>query len=306
MAAANRTEEELQTLRDWLRFAVSSFSVAKLAYGHGTANALDEAAFLLLHTLGLPIDQFDPFLDARLLPHERRALRSIIERRIVTRKPAAYLTNEAWMLGHSFYVDERVIVPRSHIGELLASRLSGVIADAEAVQSILDLGTGCGCLAILAALNFPRARIDASDVSPHALEVAARNVHDYGLEGRVALITSDLFAALGGKRYELIVANPPYVGAAAMAAFPREYAAEPAIAHAGGVDGMDVVRRILAEAGERLEPEGTLIVEVGGGRDILSAEYPDLPFLWLETSNSAGEVFALSARQLRGETRPGH
>jgi ribosomal protein L3 glutamine methyltransferase len=298
MPTTEDLEQELITLRDWLRYAVSRFNAAGLAYGHGTATALDEAAYLLLHTLHLPVDQLDPWLDARLPMADRRALREIIEKRITTRKPAPYLTNEAYVQGHSFYVDERVIVPRSYIGELLAKGLAGVVADPDALDRVLDLGTGSGCLAILAALAFPNAQIDASDVSKDALAVAERNVADYGLQDRIGLVQSDLFGALGGRRYDLILANPPYVSAAAMADFPPEYAAEPRLAHAGGADGLDLVRRILAEAADHLSPEGALVVEVGTGRDILEREYPRLPFLWLDTAESEGEVFAVSAAAL--------
>jgi len=300
MAEPDDPERDLVTLRDWLRFAVSRFNAAGLAYGHGTANALDEAAFLLLHTLRLPIDRLDPWLDARLLPSERAALRGIVEARIATRKPAAYLTGEAWVQGHSFRVDERVIVPRSYIGELLADGLSAVVADPQAVGSVLDLCTGCGCLAILAALAFPAARVDASDISEAALEVARANVADYGLEACVHLARSDLFSAHAGRRYDLILANPPYVGAAALAAFPPEHAAEPLVAHAGGEDGLDLVRRILAEAGAHLEPGGVLVMEVGTGRPTLERDYPRLPFLWLDTEASEGEVLALTAADLAG------
>jgi ribosomal protein L3 glutamine methyltransferase len=299
MPTTEDLEQELITLRDWLRYAVSRFNAAGLAYGHGTASALDEAAYLLLHTLHLPVDQLDPWLDARLPMADRRALREIIETRISTRKPAPYLTNEAYVQGHSFYVDERVIVPRSYIGELLGKGLAGVVADPDALGRVLDLGTGSGCLAILAALAFPNAQIDASDVSQDALAVAERNVGDYGLQDRVRLIQSDLFGALGDRRYDLILANPPYVSAAAMTEFPPEYAAEPRLAHAGGADGLDLVRRILAEAADHLSPDGALVVEVGTGREILEREYPRLPFLWLDTAESEGEVFALPAAALR-------
>jgi ribosomal protein L3 glutamine methyltransferase len=286
-------ERELVTIRDWLRFAVSRFNQSRLVYGHGTATALDEAAFLILHTLHLPIGQLDPWLDARVLPSERRALLDIIERRVSSRKPAPYLTNEAWIGDRSFYVDERVIVPRSYIGELLGNSLAGIGLQTGAVRNILDLCTGSGCLAILAALEFPDARIDASDISAEALAVAERNVADYGLHDRIALIKSDLFAELAGRRYDLILANPPYVGDSAVAAFPPEYAAEPTSAHRGGGDGLDGVRRILKEGGAYLNPEGILLVEIGTGRDILEQEYPGLPFLWLDTEASEGEVFAL-------------
>jgi ribosomal protein L3 glutamine methyltransferase len=299
MGEADTPLEQLVTVRDWLRYAVSRFSAAHLAYGHGTATALDEAAFLVLSALRLPIDTLDPWLDARLLPAERKAVREIIEKRIATRKPAAYLTNEAWVGGRSFYVDERVIVPRSYVGELLGDGLSGVVADPSAIARALDLCTGSGCLAILAALAFADAEIDASDISADALAVAARNIADHGLEDRISLVQSDLFETLAGRRYDLILANPPYVSEAAIAAFPPEYAAEPAIAHAGGADGLDIVRRILAEAGHHLTQDGTLVVEIGTGRDILEQEYAHLPFLWLDTAESEGEVFAIGAAGLR-------
>jgi ribosomal protein L3 glutamine methyltransferase len=292
-------EQYLVTIRDWLRYAVTRFNRAELAYGHGTSTALDEAAFLILQTLHLPIDRIDPWLEARLLPAERLALRDIVDERISSRKPAAYLTGEAWIGGCSFYVDERVIVPRSYIGELLRGGLPNVAPDPETVANVLDLCTGSGCLAVLAALTFPEASVDASDVSDAALAVAARNVADYGLGSRITLIESDLFDALGGRQYDLILANPPYVSQDKLAAFPPEYAAEPAIAHAGGGgDGLDIVRCILARAAGHLAPQGTLVVEVGGGREILERDYPHLPFLWLDTAQSQGEVFAIQRAAL--------
>ena len=297
--------DELVTIRDWLRYAVSRFNAARLVYGHGTANALDEAAYLILHTLHLPVDQLDPWLEARLLASERVAVSAIIERRIASRKPAPYLTHEAWIRGHSFYVDERVIVPRSYIGELLCRQMEAPDGewhlgfDPGPVGAVLDLCTGSGCLAVLAALAFPDARVDASDISRDALEVAARNVGDYGLQERISLVQSDLLPAHAGQSYDLILANPPYVDAETLAAFPPEYAAEPSLAHAGGIDGLDLVRRILAEAGDHLSPTGTLVVEIGRGRDVLEQEFPQLPFLWLDTAESEGEVFALTADALR-------
>ncbi len=296
--SADDITDTLLTPRDYLRYATSRFSEAGLVFGHGTTNAFDEAAYLILHTLHLPIDQLDPWLDARLLKPERKALAAIIDKRVATRKPAPYLTNEAWIQGHSFYVDERVIVPRSYLGELLLKGLDGAIPEPDAVSGILDLCTGSGCLAILAALTFPGADVDAADISEDALDVARRNVDDYQLGDHVALFRSDLFQALEGRRYDLILSNPPYVSADVVAAFPPEYAAEPLLAHAGGDDGLDIVRRILGEAGKHLNPGGTLIVEVGTGREILEAEYPQLPFLWLDTANAHGEVFALSAETL--------
>jgi ribosomal protein L3 glutamine methyltransferase len=294
----DETVQDLHTVRDWLRYAVSRFNQAELIYGHGTTTALDEAAFLILHTLHLPIDQLDPWLDARLLPAEKHALREIIEQRVSTRKPAPYLTREAWIGRCSFYVDERVIVPRSYIGELLREGLPGVVSDATAIRRVLDVCTGSGCLAILAALAFPRADVDCSDISDAALAVAQRNILDYALQDRIRLTRSDLFTEHTAGGYDLILANPPYVSNAAMAVFPPEFAAEPAIAHAGGGDGLDIVRRILAQAGGYLTAEGTLLVEIGTGRETLEDEYPEVPFLWLDTAASEGEVFALKRSSL--------
>jgi len=291
--------EDLATIRDWLRYATSRFTEAGLAFGHGTETPLDEAAFLILTALHLPIDQLEPWLDARLTHAERQRLADLTEARISTRKPAPYLVNAAWIKGHRFYVDERVIVPRSYIGELLDDGLSAVVADPDGIESVLDLCTGSGCLAILAALAFPNAAVDAVDISADALEVAKRNVSDYGLGERVTLYRSDLFAALGAKTYDLIISNPPYVTAAAVSSFPPEYKAEPRLAHLGGDDGMDLVRRILADAAVHLNPEGMCVVEIGMGRETLETEYPDVPFLWLDTEQSEGELFALPADALR-------
>lgn len=289
---------QLLTVRDWLRYGVSRFNAVGVVYGHGTATALDEAAFLILHTLHLPIDQLEPWLDCRLLATERQAVQQIIEARIVTRKPAPYLTKQAWVQGHSFHVDERVIVPRSYIGELLAGDLAGIAPEPENVRAVLDLCTGSGCLAILAALRFATAKVDAAEISRDALDVAEINVGDYGLEGRITLIQSDLFAGLGNRRYDLILTNPPYVDARAVAAFPPEYAAEPKLAHAGGDDGLDIVRRIIAEAHEHLTPNGVLVAEIGRGRELLERAFSDLPFLWLDTQDSEGEVFVLTRSDL--------
>ena len=298
-ATRDEAMETLQTVRDWLRYAVSRFNAAGLVYGHGTSNAVDEAAFLILHTLNLPIDQLDPWLEARLMRAERQALQSVIEARVETRKPAPYLTNTAYIGVHRFYVDERVIVPRSYIGELLTrDGLSAVIEDAGRVERVLDLCTGSGCLAILAALVFPEAQIDAVDISADALAVAARNVSDHHLGEQVHLLEGNLFGPVHGRRYDLIIANPPYVARAKADAFPPEYAAEPPLAHRGGEDGLDLVRQIIAEARDHLQPGGRLVVELGTGRHILEAERPDLPFLWLDTAESEGEVFALRSSNL--------
>ncbi len=296
------------TPRDWFRHAISRFNAAGLAYGHGATNAVDEAAFLILEGLKLPIDALDPFLDARLLAHERRRLAELIDSRVATRKPAAYLLNRAYIQGVPFYVDERVIVPRSFIGELLSTELTGeggLLPDPREVERVLDLCAGGGSLAILAARAFPNARVDAVDISAGALEVAKRNVEEHGLADRIELFEGDLFAPLKGRRYDLILTNPPYVDAESLAAFPPEFAAEPRLAHAGGADGLDIVRRILGQARAHLEPDGALICEIGQGREILEAEFPDLEALWLDTQESEGEVFFARAGDLIFAVRKG-
>jgi len=290
---------ELTTIRDFLRFAVSRFRAAGLAHGHGATSALDEAAFLILETLHLPVDDINPWLDARLTQAERDALAAIIALRVETRQPAAYLLKRTYMHGVPFYIDERAIVPRSYIGELLFSDLFGggdtsLIGNPQEVGRVLDLCTGSGCLAVLAAGIFPNAEIDAIDLSRDALDVARMNLERHGLSTRINLLHGDLFKPAEGRRYDLILANPPYVAAAEMAAFPPEYAAEPAIAHAGGRDGLDIVRRILAEAPGHLDDGGGLLCEIGTGRELLEAEFPDLDFLWLDTEESQGEVFWLT------------
>ncbi|MHB1352202.1 MAG: 50S ribosomal protein L3 N(5)-glutamine methyltransferase [Thiobacillus sp.] len=297
--------ESLITVRDWLRFAVSRFNEAKLFFGHGSDNAFDEAAYLILHTLHLPPDRLDPFLDASLTHAESEQVRAVLERRVRERLPAAYLTHEAWLAGHRFYVDERVIVPRSFIAELLQDRLAPWVEDTDAVGDVLDLCTGSGCLAVLAALAFPSARVDAVDLSKDALAVAARNVADYGLGSRIELLESDLFAALGGRRYDVIVSNPPYVDAEAVATLPPEYRAEPALALGSGDDGLDATRRILAAAGDHLKPGGLLVVEIGHNRDALEAAYPALPFTWLDTEGGGQFVFMLRHEDLPDQSAPG-
>jgi ribosomal protein L3 glutamine methyltransferase len=292
--------DELLTVRDWLRYAVTSMTRAGLVYGHGTNNAVDEAAFLILSTLDLPIEDINPWLDCRLTSAERDNVEFVISTRIETRKPAAYLTNAAYIQGHKFYVDERVIVPRSFIGELLVEdHLSSIIPDGRSITRVLDLCTGSGCLAILAAEAFPNAQVDASDISEDALAVAQRNIRDYGLAARVHAFKADLFDGLPPVTYDLIISNPPYVTAQAVAEFPPEYQAEPKLAHLGGADGLDLVRHILDDAAGRLSAKGTLIVEIGDGQKALEASRPDLPFLWLETETSKGEVFALFANALK-------
>jgi ribosomal protein L3 glutamine methyltransferase len=295
---------ELQTLLDFVRYAVSRFTEAKLVFAHGTTDPVAEAAFLVTETLHLHPDQFEQFAHARVTVAEGRKILGLIERRISTRKPAAYLVNRIWMRGLPFYVDERTIVPRSFIGELLDSHFSdgeeatSLIGDPADVESVLDLCTGSGCLPILAARHFPHADIDAVDISKDALAVAARNVADYGLEERITLHRGDLFAPLGDRRYDLIISNPPYVDAEGMAGLPAECRAEPKIAFDGGADGLDIVRRILAQAKAHLAPQGGLLCEIGRGRDNLEAAFPQLPLLWLDTEDSEGEVFWIAASDL--------
>ena len=290
--------ESLITVRDWLRFAVSRFNEAELFFGHGSDNAFDEAAYLILHTLHLPLDRLDPFLDASLTHGESEAVQAVLERRVRERIPAAYLTHEAWLGAHRFYVDERVIVPRSFIAELLHEQLTPWVEDADGVTRVLDLCTGSGCLAILAALAFPEAQVDAADLSTDALDVAAKNVADYHLTDRVELVESDLFAALAGRSYDVIVSNPPYVNAESVAALPAEYRAEPALALGSGEDGLDATRRILAEAKSHLNPGGVLVVEIGHNRDALEAAFPTLPFTWLDTEGGDQFVFMLRREDL--------
>jgi len=297
--ASHPASHPFKTLRDLLRYAVSRFTEAELAFGHGTATAYDEAAYLLLHTLHLPIDTLDPFLDARLLPEEVERVLSVINRRAGERVPASYITNEAWMHGHRFYVDERVIVPRSFVGELLEDALQPWVDHAELVNDVLELCTGSGCLAILAAETFPVAQIDAVDISPDALDVAKINVADYALEDRVSLHLGDLYAPLPkGKRYDVILTNPPYVNEGTMQVLPAEYLHEPRLALAGGDDGMDVVRRIIAGAREHLTDDGVLVVEIGNERNFVEAAFPDLPMTWLVTSAGDDMVFLVQAADL--------
>jgi ribosomal protein L3 glutamine methyltransferase len=289
---------ELETLRDWLRFAVSRFTQAGLSFGHGFANAYDEAIYLLLHTLHLPLDRVDPFLDAKLTHAERNELAALLTRRVEERVPAAYLTREAWLGEFRFHVDERVLIPRSFIAELLADGLAPHVVEPAAVSSALDLCTGSGCLAVLLAHAFPAADNDAADLSSDALAVAQRNVSDYGLAGRINLIRSDLFDNVPEKSYDVIICNPPYVTTMAMEELPREYRHEPELALAGGDDGMDAVRTILREAPRFLETEGVLVVEVGHNRIGAEAAFPRMPFLWLSTPSSADSVFLLKREEI--------
>jgi ribosomal protein L3 glutamine methyltransferase len=286
------------TVRDLLRYAVSRFTVSKLAFGHGSLDALDEAAYLILHTLHLPLDKLDPFLDAKLMAHEIEAVLQIIERRCMERLPAAYITNEAWLHNYRFYVDSRVIVPRSFIAELIPNLFQPWV-DADSVTDILELCTGSGCLSIMLADAFPDAQIDAVDLSPKALEVAKRNVDDYELTSRIRLIESDVYQQVPPqKKYDIIVSNPPYVNSESMGSLPEEYRHEPGMALDGGEDGMDIVRRIIEGAKARLNPDGVLLVEIGHERTGCEAAFPDLEMTWLTTSAGDNMVFLLTADQL--------
>ncbi|MBC8727160.1 50S ribosomal protein L3 N(5)-glutamine methyltransferase [Paraburkholderia sp. UCT2] len=286
------------TVRDLLRYAVSRFSEAKLSFGHGSANAYDEAAYLILHTLHLPLDLLEPFLDARLTTAEIEAVLKVIERRAAERVPAAYITQEAWMHGYRFYVDERVIVPRSFIGELLQDGLQPYVEDPEQVGAVLELCTGSGCLAVLAAHAFPNADVDAVDLSAPALEVATRNVLDYHLDERIALFEGDLYAPLAQRRYDVIISNPPYVNATSMQELPAEYKHEPEMALAGGADGMDIVRRIIADARNWLSEDGVLVIEIGNEREHVEAAFGGLDLVWLSTSAGDDNVFLIQASDL--------
>jgi ribosomal protein L3 glutamine methyltransferase len=292
------TSTYFSTLRDVLRFATTRFNGAGLFFGHGSSNAFDEAAYLLLHTLKLPLDRLDPFLDARLLPEEVDALLKVVERRAVERVPAAYITHEAWLGSYRFYVDERTIVPRSFIAELIPEQFAPWVSSEE-VTSVLELCTGSGCLAVMLADAFGNARVDAVDLSADALEVARRNVAEYEMQDRITLLQSDLYDALPGtQRYDLIVTNPPSVNAGSMAKLPPEYQREPQMALAGGDDGMDLVRRIVDGARSRLNPRGILVVEIGNERDHAEAAFPGLELTWLSTSAGDDMVFLLTAEQL--------
>lgn len=290
--------QELLTLRDLIRYGVSRLNAAQVALGHGSDNAWDETVYLVLHALHLPLDTLEPFLDARVLDEERNRVLNLIDRRVTERVPAAYLTNEAWLRGHRFYVDARVIVPRSPIAELLDEGLSPWVQDAQAVDSVLDMCTGSGCLAILSALAFPYAQVDAVDVSPDALEVARRNVDDYGLADRLALHQSDLFDSLPERQYDVIVCNPPYVNSGSMDVLPQEYRHEPQLALAGGADGMDLVRRILQAAPRYLSENGVLVLEIGHERDFFEAAFPELSPVWLDTVQASDQLLLLTREQL--------
>jgi len=278
--------------------AAARLERAGVTFGHGTTNAVDEAAWLVLHALGLPVQELGPYLDLSVDGARAKEASALVARRIRTRKPAAYLLNEAWLGPHRFFVDERVIVPRSFIAELLRPRLAPWVRDPAGVRRVLDLCTGSGCLAILAALAFPKAQVDAADLSPDALAVARRNVADYRLGRRVHLVQSDLFGALAGRTYDVIVSNPPYVTAASMRKLPEEYLREPPMALASGRDGLAHTRAILAQAKSHLHPGGLLVVEIGHNRKALERAFPKLAFRWPTVAAGEGFVFVLRREDL--------
>ena len=294
---------ELATILDHVRYAVTHFRAAQLVFAHGTSDPLAEAAFVVCEALHLPPDRFDIFAGARVTDSEHEMILDLVETRIATRKPAAYVLQKAYLRGLPFYVDERVIVPRSYLAEILDGELFGgegssLIEDPFAVGRVLDLCTGSGCLAVLAALRFPNAVVDAVDISADALSVAARNAADHGLEDRIALRQGDLFDAVGDARYDLIISNPPYVDAAGIAALPPECRHEPRLALDGGPDGIAIIRRIIDNAGNHLTADAGLLCEIGRDRRILEEAYPGTSFLWLDTEESTSEVFWLDANQL--------
>ena len=291
--AANEVlADELITLRDLLRFTISSMARAEVSHGHGFADAPTEAAYLVAWFCRLPHGALDENLGARMTRAERVEYLALLDRRVVDRVPAPYLSGEAWLGDFRFRVDPRVLIPRSFIAELLLEGLTPWVADANGIQRALDLCTGSGCLAILVAHAFPDALVDGADLSTDALEVARANVADHGVEDRLRLVASDLFAGLGDERYDLIVSNPPYVDAPSMAALPPEYRHEPALALAAGTDGLDLVRRILAEARDHLTDNGVIVVEIGHNRAALEAAYPDTPFTWRSEERRVGKECA--------------
>lgn len=290
--------EELITVRDWIRYAVSRFEKDQVFFGHGTDNAYDEAVWLIMSSLHLPLDTLDNFLEAKLTTMERQHLSNQIERRTLDRTPTAYLVNEAWLKGFKFYVDERVIVPRSFIAELLENSLAPWIEYPEMVESAADICTGSGCLGILLANAFPNAQIDVIDISPDAIDVANINIANYGLQDQITAIQSDMFSALAGKQYDLIISNPPYVDAPSMAVLPEEYQNEPQIALGSGEAGLDHTHTILKHAAEHLNDGGLLVVEIGHNRHALLEAYPHVQFVWLDVASGDEFVFMLSKEQL--------
>lgn len=289
--------DALVTLRDFIRWAASRFSEAELCFGHGTDNALDEAVMLVLHALHLQPDLPSVYLDSRLTENERREVIELLLRRVEERIPGAYLMGEAWFAGLPFYVNEQVLIPRSPIGELIEAGFEPWIGKLT-VSRILDLCTGSGCIGIASALRFSDAEVDLADISEPALTLAGRNLARHGLEGRVRVIQSDLFRALAGRRYDIILSNPPYVSRQELAGLPREFRWEPDLGLEAGEDGLDVVKRVLREVSSYLAPGGIVIMEVGSSAEALMAHYPDVSFTWLDFERGGDGVFLLTAEQV--------
>jgi ribosomal protein L3 glutamine methyltransferase len=299
-----RLSEELHTIRDWLRFTVSQFEESDIFFGHGTDNSYDEAVWLVLSALHLPHDTLHNFMDAVITEQERKHLAHLIDQRVTKRTPTAYLVREAWLRGFKFYVDERVIVPRSFIAELLDFNEEGEhglqpwIEHPELINSAADICTGSGCLGILLANAFPDATIDVVDISTDAIAVCNINIANYDLQEQITAIQSDMFSGLKGKTYDLIISNPPYVDAPSMAKLPTEYRNEPQIALGSGDAGLDHTHTILREAAKHLNDEGILVVEIGHNRDALEAAYPEVAFTWLQVESGDQFVFLLTKEQL--------
>lgn len=290
--------DTLHTIRDWLRYAVSRFENSDIFYGHGTDNSYDEAVWLIMSALHLPHDTLNNFLDARLTAEESAHLARLIDKRVTQHIPTAYLVNEAWLRGFKFYVDERVIVPRSFIAELLEDGLQPWVEFPEMVESAADICTGSGCLGVLLAEAFPHAHIDVVDISPAAIEVCNINISRYGLQDQIQAVQSDMFTALKGRKYDVIISNPPYVDAPSMAQLPAEYRQEPQLALGSGEAGLDHTHTLLTQAAAYLNDGGILVVEIGHNRDALHAAYPELPFTWLDTSGGDQFVFMLTREDL--------
>ncbi len=289
--------EGLVSIQDFIRWGASRFNAAELFFGHGTDNPFDESAALVLHAIHLPPDLPADYLDCRLDPVERRAVTELLEARIRERKPAAYLTNRTWFAGLVFHITEDVLVPRSPLAELVESGFEPWV-DAEGVDGVLDLCTGSGCIGIAAAVYMPHIQVDISDISQAALDVARQNLAEHGVGDRVHVIHSDLFGGLAGRRYDVIVSNPPYVGAQELASLPLEYQREPQLALAGGEGGLDLVVSILRDAPDFLNDDGILVIEVGNTAETLERSFPDIPFLWLDFERGGEGVFMMRKSEL--------
>ncbi len=284
-------------ITDAINHCIKQLEAAELYFGHGTENAVDEAVWLVLSALGLPPEVPDAVFETRLLPAELASVEQLLQQRIETRKPLAYLIGVAWFCGLKFFVNEDVLVPRSPLAEQIIHGFEPWRAGVP-VHSVLDIGTGSGCIAIACAWAFPEAVVDAADISIAALQVTERNISHHQLSNRVSPVESDLFSALVGRHYDIIVSNPPYVDAEDMSDLPEEYRFEPELGLASGPDGLDHVRRIMAEAGQHLNPDGMLIVEVGNSADALVEAFPYLPFTWLEFEHGGHGVFMLHREYL--------